>query len=266
MLRPNTIAAQEATPLPLTFPFRAPRSSPVGHATRTAPAATADSAASTVPGKRSPASTAIAAAIPPSVEMIGATTPTFCDLTAMYSSTSPAAWPSPAIASHPACGAVGTGRCAAAIPAVRTNPMRATQARTGAGPISRLARVAHSVDMANETAAASPQAIAIIGYYLFAPCNWSGRFPGAAAAGHMIPAGSARVGVLHGQAHLPDAVGWRICLTGEDPARPSRRGHGQAVACDVGEAACCYFRAPPRTKPPRKKRPIARYRTTTGIE
>src|SRR5580658_1316588 len=170
MLSPNTIAAHAASALPLEVPPGPVRSPVVGQATRTAPVTTVASAASAIQGRRSPASTAIAAATPPSVEMIGATTPTFPDLTAVYSSSRPATLPSPAIASHPACAAVGTGRCAAATPAERAKPTMATQARTGAGPISRLARVAQSVETANDNAAASPPAMAIISYCPFAPC------------------------------------------------------------------------------------------------
>ena len=138
MLTPNDSAAAQASPIAAA---ESCPSTSRADAARTTPATAAASAVPT-PGERcSPNATATTAATAPSVDAIGATTPTLPRRTAAYTRPSPATFPKPETASQPNDEPWGAAPPAAstAIPA-GTSPTSITQASVGSAPIVRLAR------------------------------------------------------------------------------------------------------------------------------
>ena len=110
----------------------------------------------------SPAATAMIAAIAPSVEAIGATTPTLPIESPAYSRSSPRTLPIPATASHarmPRSTPAGTP-VATRAGSVTTRPTTMTQARTELAGIVRLDREEQIVVVAHMTAAPRPPKIA----------------------------------------------------------------------------------------------------------
>src|SRR6185503_14318737 len=120
---------------------------------------------------------AMSAAIAPSVEAIGATTPTFPTRRPRYTSSRPPAFPTPPITSQTRSvvdTSPGPG------PAVRTgssaiSPTIITHARTGPSPIIRVEREEHSVAVAHAKAAPRPPRIASIAAVYTAPPSSAGR-------------------------------------------------------------------------------------------
>ena len=117
--------------------------------------------------RASPAATASSAAMEPSVETIGATSPTLPRLSAEYTSSNPTTLLAPAKNIHPrsdppSCPGRGPTAIAARLAA---RPMSITHARTDAGPIIRLERDEHSVPVAHMSAVPSPARTAIMPTY-----------------------------------------------------------------------------------------------------
>src|SRR5439155_12144215 len=113
----------------------------------------------------SPVTSAITAAIAPSVEMTGATIPTFPVRSAAYAQSRPATLPPPASASQP----TSTQPSPAGIPLAATSasaiasPTSITPASSDGAPISRVPREDESVAAVKKRAAPRPPTIAIIG-------------------------------------------------------------------------------------------------------
>jgi hypothetical protein len=104
-----------------------------------------------------PAMTAIAAAMAPSVEAIGVTTPTLPRRNATYSMPSPTTFVRPAISKRPTlCSESWLASLTAAAGTTSTSPIVITQASVEAAPILRLAADAPSAEIAQQIDAARP--------------------------------------------------------------------------------------------------------------
>jgi len=142
------------------------------------------SVAPTAVVRSSPAEIEMTAAIAPSVERIGATSPIFPILSAEYAKRRPVAFPIPDTASQPAArrSSVSGTPAAATHGVMTTSPTSITPARNDGGATSREPRDDDSVVTANSTAVPRPPATAIM------------RVPSHAAAGSCSPAGTSGSG------------------------------------------------------------------------